>query len=239
MYPNETSFAHEPWAAVVQSSRCVASGDCARIVSRSDGSALLFIGDVAGHDARAGGFAMELDARVLHLASWASPGELLGELNTAIEASWPSDVFVSAVCVLLDPETGRGTVAGAGQVPPVVRSASCCRAVEVHTGPALGLVAQQRYPELSFMLGAGDVLVAVTDGITDPFATASDLLGLGALARILDAGPAGPTALCTSLLSATRGFGLKDDATVLAVAQPLRGLEAFVLGAREGTSLAA
>ena len=130
----ETSFAYEEWAAVVQTSPQARSGDCARIVSRRDGRALFFIGDVAGHDARAAGLATELDARVSHLARWASPGALLGELNVAVETSWPPDVFVSAVCFLLDPATGRGTIAAAGQVPPVIRGASCCRAVDVDAG---------------------------------------------------------------------------------------------------------
>jgi sigma-B regulation protein RsbU (phosphoserine phosphatase) len=235
----ETGLSCERWTAVVQSSCLARSGDCARIVSRPDGRALFFIADVAGHDARATGFATELDARVSYLASWASPGELLGELNAAVEASWPFDVFVSAVCFLLDPATGQGTIAAAGQVAPVIRSASCCREVEMHTGPALGLIAEQRYPERRFVLEAGDVLVAVTDGITDPFATASDLLGLGALARILDAGPTAPAAVCASLMSATRGFGLRDDATVLAIAPALSGPATSALAGRAAASLAA
>jgi len=62
--------------------------------------------------------------------------------------------------------------------------------------------------------------VAVTDGITDPFATESDLLGLAAPARRLDRAPAAVADVCASLLSATRQIGLRDDATVLAVAPP-------------------
>src|SRR5690348_5241793 len=111
----------ERWAAVAQTSAGATSGDCARMVSRRDGQALFFIGDVAGHDSRAARLATDLDARVSCLAKWASPGALLGELNVAVETSWPSDVFVSAVCFLLDPATGRGTIAAAGQVPPIIR----------------------------------------------------------------------------------------------------------------------
>ena len=217
----ETSFADEQWAAFVQASPRGGSGDCARIVPRRDGRALFFIGDVAGHDPRAVALAGDLDARISHLARWASPGALLEELNTAVEAGWPSDTFVSAICFLLDPLTGRGIIAVAGQVPPVIKSDSGCRTVEVSTAPALGLVADQGYPERAFMLEAGDVLVAVTDGITDPFATGGDLLGLGELARLLHGSPIDPAAICASLLGATRRCGLQDDATVLAVAPRL------------------
>jgi serine phosphatase RsbU (regulator of sigma subunit) len=220
----DISFAYEHWAAFVQSSHCAASGDCARIVSLRDGRVLFFIGDVAGHDVRAAGLALELDALVSQLARWTSPGALLGELNAVVEASWPTDVFVSAICFLLDPATGRGTIAAAGQVPPVVRGTSGCREVEMRTGPALGLAAGQRYFENAFMLDAGDVLVAVTDGITDPFATCSDLLGLDALASMLDAAPTTPAAVCASVLSNSRGIGLEDDATVLVVAPQPSGV---------------
>jgi len=239
MDTTETSFTYEQWATVVQASPRAGGGDCARIVSRRDGHALFFIGDVAGHDARAASLAKDLDARVSHLARWSSPGALLGELNFAVEASWPSDVFVSAVCFLLDPATGRGTVAAAGQVPPVIRGVSSSRALDMHAGPALGLLAGQRYAECSFMLEPGDVLVAVTDGVTDPFATGSDLLGLDALARILDTGPVCPVELCASLLGATRRFGLQDDATVLAIAPGLHGATTFARGGSDEVSLAA
>jgi sigma-B regulation protein RsbU (phosphoserine phosphatase) len=176
---------------------------------------------------------------VSELAHWSSPGALLVALNAAVEASWPSDVFVSAICLLLDPRTGHGTIAVAGQVAPIVRGPSCCRTLEVNAGPALGLLAEQTYPELRFSLGADDVLVAVTDGVTDRFATGSDLLGTATLARLLDGGPAHPTEVCDSLLSATRGFGQHDDATVLAIAPALHGIATPLVSAPEEISLAA
>jgi len=235
----ENSFAYDQWAAVVQASLRAGGGDCARIVSRPDGRTLFFIGDVAGHDARAAALAIELNTRVSHLARWSSPGTLLQELNAAIEANWPADVFVSAICFLLDPATGRGTIAAAGQVPPIIRSASGCRTVDLHAGPALGLVADERYPERPFMLEAGEILVAVTDGITDPFATGSDVLGLEGLARILPAGPVAPAAVCASVLRATRSFALRDDATVLAISPALTAFTRAALSVADETSLAA
>jgi len=90
---------------------------------------------------------------------------------------------------------------------------------------------RERYPERDFTLGGEDVLVAVTDGITDPLATGSDQLGLAALARVLAGAPVGPAGICASLMSATRRFGGGDDATVLAVALPLHQRAASVLEA--------
>jgi serine phosphatase RsbU (regulator of sigma subunit) len=217
----EIGFAEERWVATAQARPQLGSGDCVRVVRRRDGRAIFFVGDVAGHDARAAALAAELDARLSEVAEWMAPGALLTSLNAAVEASWPPDVFISAVCFLLDPSTGRGTISVAGQLPPVVRGMSSCRTLDVHAGPALGLVAKQAYPERDFTLGAGDVLVAVTDGVTDLLATAADPLGLAALAHFLDGAPAGPLDICSSLVDVTRRFGGQDDATVLAVAPTL------------------
>jgi hypothetical protein len=207
----------ERWITIGQVADSAGRGDCARMVWRDDGRALFFIGDVAGHDGRAAELAAQLDDLVAELAAVVAPAELLTRLNAAIEACWPADVFVCATCFVLDPKTGRGTVAAAGQLPPVIRGASSCRALDVDAGPALGLIAKPRYAERDFTLGAGEILVAVTDGVTDPLATRSDPLGLGALARLVDGAPLAPSDLCSFLINITRRRGGDDDATVVTV----------------------
>ena len=239
MLLRKNRFAYQPRVAVAQAGHGEASGDCVRVVSRRDGRELFFIGDVAGHDTRAASFAEELDARVCELAEWTSPGALLMSLNAAIEESWPLDVFVCAVCFVLDRRTGQGTVAVAGQLPPVVRGVSSCRALDVQTGAALGLLADQGYPENDFALEVDDVLVAATDGVTDRFATDSDVLGLDALARLIDEASLDPSDICDSLLIATRRRGIQDDATVLAVAPDVLGRAAALPAFLDEVSVAA
>jgi serine phosphatase RsbU (regulator of sigma subunit) len=146
------------------------------------------------------------------------PGALLSQLNAELEAAWPSDVFVSAVCFSFDSCTGRGTVALAGQLPPVVKSRWTASALDVTPGPPLGLVADERYPERKFGLDVGELLVTATDGITDSLASDVDLLGMTALARLVERAPADPHEVCASLLQAVGRSGLRDDATVLAIA---------------------
>ncbi len=214
----KASLARDRRTGIVQSGWMAGGGDCARMVPRSDGRALFFLGDVAGHDRRAAALAAQASAIVSELGILASPGRLLTLLNATVEASWPSDVFICAVCFVLDPRTGRGTISAAGHFPPVVRGASSCRALDLDAGPALGLFAEQRYSECEFTLGAVDVLIAVTDGVTDPMATRSDPLGLAALAGLIGRVPGGPDDLCSSLMNASLPSRHPDDATVLAVA---------------------
>jgi serine phosphatase RsbU (regulator of sigma subunit) len=214
------SLACERWIAIAQADAPERSGDCAQVVSRWDGRALFFVGDVAGHDARAALLARQIDARVCDLAGRTGPGALLTALNGAVAASWPPDLFVSAVCFSLDPVTGAGTIAVAGQLPPIVKGLLSSAPVDVQGGPPLGVVAAHVYVERGIDLAAHELLVAVTDGVTDPLATRQDLLGLSALAQIVDHAPPDPTGVCAALLRAARRAGLHDNATVVAAAPP-------------------
>lgn len=213
------SLTGESWIAIARARAGKMSGDCARVVSHPAGPTLFFLGDVAGHDARAARLAVELDARVSDLAASSGPAALLTQLNVALEASWPSDVFVSAVCFALDHLTGQGSIAVAGQLPPIVKGHSASQPLAAPSGPPLGVVADHGYDESAFALIPGDLLVAVTDGVTDPLGTGTDRLGLSALVRLVDRAFADPALLCASILAACRS-GI-DDATVLAIASPV------------------
>ena len=196
---------------------------------------MCFLGDVAGHDERAASLAQELETLVSSRADWMTPGFLLSRLNSDLEAVWPSDVFVSAVCFSFDSRTGRGSIALAGQLPPLVRTARTTCAIDVVAGAPLGVLADERYHEREFGLRGGDLLVAVTDGITDPLASRMDHLGMAALAQLVERTPPEPEEICASLLEEAGRSGLHDDATVLAFAPALHGVAAssFVAAPRE------
>jgi serine phosphatase RsbU (regulator of sigma subunit) len=214
--------ASQPRIAIGRANDGGPSGDCARVFFRRHGMALCFLGDVAGHDAEAARLARELEALVSAAADWMAPGALLSWLNAELEATWPPDLFVSAICLSFDAETGRGTAALAGQLPPIVRGPWMTSTLDVTPGPPLGILADERYPEGEFGLRPGELLVAVTDGITDPLASDADLLGMTALAQLVERAPADPHEVCASLLRAAGRAGVRDDATVLAMAPAVR-----------------
>lgn len=115
------------------------SGDLARAFPHRDGCVLLFIGDVTGHDDRAADLAGDLETLVCQMAAWMSPGTLLSTLSCALEAAWPSDMFATAVCLSLDQRTGAGTIAVAGQLPPIIRSTSLTSVIDTDGGPPLAI----------------------------------------------------------------------------------------------------
>jgi serine phosphatase RsbU (regulator of sigma subunit) len=199
-------------------------GDFAIVLPAYEGRVFCFLGDVTGNGRRASRLARELEELVRELAPGLSPGALIGEINSRIEATWAPNTFVSAVCLSLDTAQGCGVVAVAGQLPPVVRSATKTCALSVSTGPPLGVISGHAYSDTPFELADGDVMVLVTDGITDPLATDVDTLGLAALLEVVHEGPPDLAELCTLLLRTTEARGSHDDATVIALARSTWGL---------------
>ena len=86
-------------------------GDIAILAPSFDGHLFCFLGDISGHGRRAARLARELELRVRDLARELPPGALLGELNARTEASWPPNIFASAVCLSLDTQRGCGHIA--------------------------------------------------------------------------------------------------------------------------------
>jgi serine phosphatase RsbU (regulator of sigma subunit) len=83
----------------------------------------------------------------------------------------------------------------------------------------LGLVPGLAYPIAEWRLGAGDVLVLITDGVVEAQDSAGDLFGFDRVKELV-----GGHATAASLALAAREFGQQDDITVLSV-ESQRGVE--------------
>ncbi len=210
-----SSFVSIPRIAVAHAGAPESSGDFARVTIGRGGRTVCFLGDVAGHGPLAALLARDLERQVARLAGTMSSAALLEMLNTQIEATWPADRFVAAVCFSFDSWSGRGEVAVAGQLPPIVKRASGTGPIAVSSGPCLGATRAGGYVASDLFLAPGDAVVATTDGITDPLASRSDLLGLAAAARIVDGAQPTPNGICAALLDGAIEAGLRDDATIL------------------------
>jgi two-component system, chemotaxis family, sensor kinase Cph1 len=203
-----------------QSTRFGAGGDFFEVFEHADGSVSTVVADVCGNGAAAARVAARLRPFLHHsLARGESPGRVLAALNDGLVDGALADLFVAAVAVRVDVDTGVVEIACAGHLGPFVRRASgLVQAVDRATGVPLGLVAGERYEEVELRLDADDALVLVTDGVTDPLATEGDPLGEAALARRLERAPRVTMGICEALLvdSAT----MRDDATVLVLQMP-------------------
>lgn len=135
----------------------------------SDGRYGLVIGDVAGQGLKAAVYTVMTRYMLRAYALEGSePDRALARLNETLSQCTPSDVFVTLIYGVLDPDSGTFVYADAGNEPPVVFVAREGRARALEsTGPGLALVKKASFNAASVRLFPGDLVVLYTDGITD------------------------------------------------------------------------
>ena len=178
-------------------------GDFFEIIQHREGHVSALLADVCGNGPSAAVPVSRLRWLVRqHLACGEAPGAVLKLLNDSIVAGNDPDLFVTAVCVQVDPQTGAVTAASAGHLGPFIKRADGdAQDLMMDEGAALGIMAAQAYAETRLDLEPEDALVLVTDGITDPLGTASSPLGqAGLLAQLALARPSAES-ICAALLS--------------------------------------
>ncbi len=138
-------------------------GDWYDIVTRDDGSALVVVGDVAGH----GREAAIIMGRLRTLVN-ANPNLEPGGLLEVLHDQCARDrTMATCAVVLLDPITGRARAANAGHLPFVIVSPEGSAEL-LHVPPGLPLgVNVTTYPTHELELPAGSLLIGYTDGLVE------------------------------------------------------------------------
>lgn len=183
------------------------------------GGWMLVIGDVTGRGAPAA--SVTAQARyTLRTAAWLSgdPVVALSALNSALLARGDS-ALCTVVAFALESDARRPVrMAVAGHLPPLLVDGDEVREVS-EPGPVLGAFTDASWHVETAAVGAGQQLVAVTDGITE----ASGRGGRFGEARLRAelGGARLPDVAVDRLEAALRGFSegpLEDDAAALAIA---------------------
>jgi serine phosphatase RsbU (regulator of sigma subunit) len=194
------------------------SGDFFEMVDHGDGSVTAMIADVCGN----GPTAASLGERVRREArrravSGASPGAVLGGTNTWLERQGLCDRFVCSTAVRIDARSGEGVVASAGHFMPLLKVRRGHAVIlDGPAGPPLGVLADQIFPSTAFRLSLGEILVLVTDGISDLLAGPLDSLGQRGLTRLVAGCPLDLDQLCQVVFDATSA-AVGADAMVVAL----------------------
>lgn len=142
-----------------------------------------------------------------------------------------SHIFCTLFASLLDPTTGRLLYVNAGHNPPYRLSrplAQGRRAVRDRlqpTGPAIGLMRNQRYQIAESLLSAGEMLYLFTDGVTEARSPAGEEFGVARLETILTGVHETAAGLLASIdnavLEHTADAPAHDDFTMLGVRRHL------------------
>ncbi|MFD2369618.1 PP2C family protein-serine/threonine phosphatase [Brevibacillus sp. GCM10020057] len=145
------------------------SGDFYNIVSHDDGRFCLTIADITGKGISAAmctsmlKYAMESLGEMLH-----GPGEMLHHLNRIVERNIDPSMFVTMLFGFYDTNRHSFRYAVAGHEPGFVYRAREGRFYDMAgEGKALGICSDCQYKEQEIRLEVGDVLVLLTDGVTE------------------------------------------------------------------------
>ncbi len=198
-------------------------GDYYDYLPLSNGSLAVVIGDVSGHGLGPALIMAETRAYLRFLsASSAEPGEVLTKINQVLYEDLDDNRYVALILAHVDPSARRLTYVNAGHTAAyhLDRSGAVKAAME-SCAPPLGVLPGTVFPAIENPpLEDGDVVVFLTDGITEAENAAGDYFGPEAALAVVRA-HLGESAqeLVQRLRAATRAFAgeapQQDDITVL------------------------
>ncbi|HEY7292238.1 MAG TPA: SpoIIE family protein phosphatase [Vicinamibacterales bacterium] len=201
-------------------------GDYYDFVARSSNGLAITIADVAGKGTPAallmaalrGYWRAVLDERVADLA------EAIGNLNRLVCESSAANRYATFFAAEYDALTRRLTYVNAGHLPPFVfRTTNPGDALRLDpSGPVVGFLPDCSYAARSIQLECGDILLMVTDGITEANAGSDVEWGESRLAELIQSNSALPASdLVALVMSRVDDFvgsaSQYDDMTVVAM----------------------
>lgn len=194
-------------------------GDLVDLVA-VNGQWIGYVADVSGHGVPAGVvMSMIKSAARMRLACEGQNGNLLGDLNAVLNPLTEPNMFITFAYASW--AGGREVQFGlAGHLPLLHFRAATGKVEELFVGnPPLSLLLNQRFEVGTVHFERGDILVIVTDGLTEVFDSQDRELGLEPLKHTLAEKAQTSLAEISEAMRATaRGHGKQsDDQTVLLV----------------------
>jgi serine phosphatase RsbU (regulator of sigma subunit) len=142
-------------------------GDWYDVVATDPNRALLIVGDVSGHGLEAATtMASVRHAALAYAAIDGRPAAVLGKLSAFVGGT-PHSYFATVLCVLIEVDSHRLTIASAGHLPPLLLEGEQARFPEFEIGVAIGVTKRSEYRETTVEVRPGAGLVAYTDGLVE------------------------------------------------------------------------
>jgi serine phosphatase RsbU (regulator of sigma subunit) len=210
------------WYAVVEPAGKV-GGDYYDFLELPDGRMCVVLGDVSGKGVGAAVFLANVRATLRAIARDApDPRTLLADLSSALLADSTSGLYVTCIVAIVDPRERSMVYVNGGHPAGVLWNREGARGLRVG-GPPAGLLRDARFEEEQLTFGDGDLVVFVSDGITEALDASGDGVVEAIAAQVAQAEWPTPEAVCRRLLyAARRGTGPSgvdgwtDDRTAVA-----------------------
>jgi len=221
------------FGAVLEPAREV-GGDLYGVCAAGPERLVIFLGDVSGKGIPASMFMVRAISLARLLArDIAEPERILARLNDELAADNPSGMFVTFLCAVFEPSSGRLVLANGGHCRPVLLSAGePPRWAVKKLGTALGFEPGLEFERTELNLRAGDAVILYSDGVSEAFNPEEECYGNDRL--LADAAAfAGQSASATTanLLQIVRAFAgtapQSDDIAVLTLKVQPEGTEGF------------
>jgi sigma-B regulation protein RsbU (phosphoserine phosphatase) len=174
MLPHEFSALEAAYdvefGAVLEPAREV-GGDLYGVCAAAKDRLVLFLGDVSGKGLPASMFMVRAISLARLLArDIVEPELILARLNDELSEDNPSFMFVTFICAVFNPASGRLAIANAGHCRPVLlRPGEAPRWAVKKLGTALGFDAGLEFERTELTILPGDTLVFYTDGVSEAF----------------------------------------------------------------------
>ena len=197
-------------------------GDIYGWLRMTDGRTLFWIVDATGHGASAA-LLTTLAKLLFHhgTAEHDAPTEIMEAVNNDFRSIFGARSFMTAMCVALDPATGRASVVGAGHPPLLVARTGGRTEAIASSAPPLGLLERSEFIETQVDLEPGDAFFLYTDGIYGSGHDENPRLSSSRLAEMLQPLAENAEALLTRVLEQAAlndgGNPASDDVAAVAV----------------------
>jgi sigma-B regulation protein RsbU (phosphoserine phosphatase) len=201
----------------------ITAGDYFDFVTFPGGGLGLVIGDVSGHGFDSAILMAETRAVLRSVSQMeADPGCVLWNVNRVLASDVDENRFVGMVVLNVDPATRECRYANAGHTPGYVLDAhGTVRAELASTGLPLGPFSDARFETLvAPRLEPGDVVVLVTDGLTEMSAPNGGMCGTDVVlevvrGRVRESAAAIVDGLCEAVRTFSDGALQGDDVTAV------------------------
>lgn len=199
-------------------------GDYFDYVPMRDGLGIV-IGDVSGHGFGPALLMAELRAYLrAFLVTQRDVGEIVGMLNRALADDAPEGYFATLLLGCLNPETGDFVYASAGHNPAfILGPRGELKAVLKATGVPLAIQPESDYRAVPTQrLEPGDLLLLLTDGITEAHGADNPFFGIGRVLDVIRANQArSAREIVDSIYTTVRAYcgaeAQLDDMTVIVI----------------------
>ena len=197
-------------------------GDIYGWLRMRDGRILFWIADATGHGASAALLTALAKLLFYHgCVEHDAPAAIMQTVNNDFRSIFGARSFMTAMCVALDPASGRANVVGAGHPPLLIARHDGGADAIASSAPPLGLVERAQFIETIVNLRRGEAFVLYTDGLFGAANGEKPWLTPEHLAKMIDPSAPSAEALLMSMMNqampADSEHSLPDDVAALAV----------------------